>query len=973
RQSAAQQAKVFARHRRRHIVLATNVAETSLTVPGIRYVIDPGTARISRYSARSKVQRLPIEKVSRASADQRKGRCGRVAAGVCIRLYSEEDYLSRPEFTDPEIRRTHLASVILQLESLGLGHIDDFPFIDPPDPRQVSDGYRLLEELGAMDRDRRITDLGRRLAKLPVDPRLARMLLAGAESGCLSEVLVIASALSIQDPRERPLDRTAAADAAHARFADPRSDFLSLLNLWRFYEEQLRHLSRNQMRKLCRTSFLSHNRMREWRDIHAQLRGMLHDMGLATNEEEAGYEPIHRALLSGLVGQIGMLDEQGEYLGPRGMKFRIFPGSTVAAKPPKWIMAAELAETSRLYARMVAAIEPQWVLAAAPAHLLRRQWFDPHWSKRRGRVQACERVSLYGLVLEPRRRVDFAAIDRAETRRIFIEAALVRGELARLPRFLRRNQALIAELQELEHRSRRPDILVDEAALAAFYDERLPPEVHSADSLEKWLKQAGREADRLLLTRDDLLRGEAGVRDRDYPPELQAGALRLPLSYRFAPGEEEDGVSVTVPLAALNQLDPEPLEWLVPGLLEEKVTALIRTLPRPKRAPLAPAPDTAAAFCREAVPGAVALTRTLGDWIARHRGVRIATSDWRADRLPDHLRMNIRVMDDQGRLLAQGRELKALQAKLGERAQASFRHTAAWRLEREGITDWDFGPLPERVTGRSGGAELTGYPALVDEEQSVALRVVDTQAEARHLTHAGVRRLFMLVLAKRFAWLRRNLPGFERLALCYRELGDREELRSEILAAVAERAFMEGFESIRDEAAFRARLEQGRGELVAIANGLCALLLRILEPYRELHGRLNGALPPAWLAAAGDLQEQLWHLVYAGFVSATPPDRLKELPRYLEGMRVRLEKLPRNPARDAARQRELEPHWRRYAERIEALEAQGWLLTDEPELEKYRWMLEEYRVQLFAQELGTKIPVSPKKLEQQWARVTAAA
>ncbi len=973
RQSAAQQARVFAPHKRRHIVLATNVAETSLTVPGVRHVIDPGTARISRYSARSKVQRLPIEKISRASADQRKGRCGRVAAGVCIRLYSEEDYRSRPEFTDPEIRRTSLASVILQLESLRLGHIDDFPFIDPPDPRQVGDGYKLLEELGAVDRNRQITALGRRLAKLPVDPRLARMLLAGAEHGCLSEALVIISALSIQDPRERPLDRAAAADEAHARFADPRSDFLSLLNLWRFYEEQLRHLSRNQMRKLCRTSFLSHNRMREWRDIYAQLRGMLHDMGFATNAEEAGYEPIHRALLSGLIGQIGMLEEKGEYLGPRGMKFRIFPGSTVAGRPPKWIMAAELAETSRLYARMVAAIEPQWVLAAAPAHLLRRQWFEPHWSKRRGRVQAFERVSLYGLVLEPKRRLDFAAVDAAEARRIFIEAALVRGELQRPPAFLRRNQALIAELQELEHRSRRPDILVDEAALAAFYDERLPPEVNSAETLRQWLQEAGPGADRLLLTRQDLLRGEAGICERAYPPELAAGELRLPLSYRFAPGEEEDGVSVTVPLAALNQLDPAALEWLVPGLLEEKVTALLRALPKAKRARLVPVPETAAAFCREVEPDGRPLTAALGEWLARTRRVETGAADWRCDRLPDHLRMNVRVIDGRGRLLAQGRDLEALQSRLGEQAQRSFRHAAIWELEREGLTSWDFGPLPQQVTGRSGGAELTGYPALVDEEDSVALRVVDTAAEAHHLTHAGLRRLFMLGLAKRFAWLRRNLPGFERLALFYRELGGKEELREEILSAVAERAFMQDFEAIRDGEAFRARLERGRGELVGIANDLCGLLLRVLEPFHELHGELYGSLPPALLAAATDLQEQLWHLVYAGFVSATPPTRLEELPRYLRGMRVRLEKLRRDPGRDAARQRELEPYWRRYVERIEALEAEGWLLTDEPELETYRWLLEEYRIQLFAQELGTKMPVSPRRLEQQWQAVEAAA
>ena len=969
RQSVKEQARVFAPHQRRHIVLATNVAETSLTVPGIRYVIDPGTARISRYSPRTKVQRLPIEKVSQASADQRQGRCGRVAEGVCIRLYAEEDYQQRPAFTDAEIRRTSLAAVILQLEALGFGHIEDFPFIDPPEPRYINDGYKLLEELGAVDADRRLTPLGRRLARLPIDPRIARMLLAGAEENCLDEVLIIASALSIQDPRERPLDTPQAADEAHALTADEHSDFVGFLNLWHFYEERLKHTSRNQMRKLCRSRFLSHNRMREWRDIHSQLRGMVHDMGFSSNSDPATYEAIHRALLSGLLGNIGLLGERHEYTGARGIKFHIFPGSSLFKARPKWLMAAELAETARLYARTVAVIQPEWVVRVA-GHLLKRNWFEPHWEKRAGRVVAFEKVTLYGLVLIPQQKVHFGRIDPLEARRIFIEAALVRGELRRLPPFLRDNLALIEELEHLEHRSRRADILVDERCLFDFYAEHLPGNINSARDLERWLKRSPERGNVLLLRREDLLQDlETRVSDSDFPPELVLGGLKLRLEYHFAPGDPADGVTLNIPLAALNQVPAARLEWLVPGLLEEKMTGLIRALPKRLRVNFVPAPDFAAECRRQLRPCDQPLTECMAGILGRQKRIAIAPGDWRIERLPAHLRMNLRVRDGQGQVVAEGRDLEALRQGLAAQVQASFSAMPDWSIERHGLTDWDFSTLPEHVRAEAGGMELEGYPALVDEQESVSLVVVDTRDEARHQTHAGLRRLFMLNLAPRFNDLRRHLPGFEQMCLHYAPIGTRDELREDIVAAVAEQTLMQDFDAIRDPVAFKARCNDGCPELVGNANDICRILAPVLAAHHRLHQVLAGRIPLNRLQATADLREQLEHLVYPGFITATGGAHLKDLPRYLQGAERRLEKLDRDPGKDRPKQDALEPHWRPYAERVAMLETEGWRLSDVPELETYRWMLEEYRIQLFAQELGTRQPVSPQRLKQQWRRV----
>ncbi len=712
RLSAADQARVFRPHRGRRIVLATNVAETSLTVPGIRYVIDPGRARISRYSYRTKVQRLPIEPISQASANQRSGRCGRVSAGICIRLYSEDDYLARPRFTEPEIQRTSLASVILQMEALGLGRIDAFPFIDPPDPRYIRDGYKLLHELGAVDQRQRITPLGRRLARLPIDPRLGRMILAAGEEQCLSEVLVICAALSIQDPRERPFDKQQAADEQHRRFAAEGSDFLAYLRLWEYYRQQERHLSQNKLRKLCQREFLSYVRLREWRDIWSQLKTIAAELGLRANAQPAAGDAVHRALLSGLLANVGLKHENREYLGARNSRFHLFPGSSLGKQPPRWLMAAEIVETSKVYARTAARIEPQWIERVG-AHLLKRSYHHPHWEKRAGRVLAFERVTLYGLVVVAKRKVDYGPLDPQEARRIFICEALVAGELQTEAAFFRHNQALLEEIGQLEAKARRQDILVDEAVLEQFFDQRLPADIHSARQLEAWLKRDPEHDRRLRLERGELMRHDAtAVSGQRFPDQLVVGGVVLPLHYQLDPGREDDGVTATIPLPALAQLRPEPFEWLVPGLLEEKVTWLIKALPKRLRKHCVPAPHYARACIEAMTPGEGGLLASLSRQLRRIAGVDVSEDDWRLETMPAHLRMNFAVVDDQGRELARGRDLEQLQQRLREQAGQSFASLEHHPLERRGLTRWDFGELPESVTVSSGGLKLVGYPAL---------------------------------------------------------------------------------------------------------------------------------------------------------------------------------------------------------------------------------------------------------------------
>jgi ATP-dependent helicase HrpA len=968
RLTAAEQQRIFEPHARRHIVLATNVAETSLTVPGVRYVIDTGLARVSRYSPRTKVQRLPIERISRSSAEQRAGRCGRTAEGVCVRLYSEEDHLSRPAYTDPEIRRTNLAAVILQLESLGFGEVDEFPFLDPPEGRYINDAYTLLYELGAVDEARTLTALGRTLARLPVDPRIGRLIVAGHEGHCLTELLIVAAVLGIQDPREFPLDAREAATAAQAVFNDERSDFLWFVNFWNAYEEQARSLSKKRLAQWCREHYVSPARVREWRDTWNQLRELASGLKYRCNAAPADYAVVHRALLTGYLSQIAFRTDASEYLGTRGIKPAIFPGSAQFRRRPKWFVAAQIVETSRLYARNVAAVEPEWIERVG-AHLLKRSHSDPHWERRAGRVSAYEKSTLLGLTIASGRRVDFGRINPAEARDIFIREALVNGEFDTDARFFARNRALLEELRIFEHKARRLDILADEQAIFDFYDQRIPENVCERRTFERWLREAERaDPDLLLIPREYLLRGEpvtAGL----FPDQLRIGELDLALSYRFEPGHEEDGVTVSVPLLALTQLSPEPFEWLVPGLIKEKLGLLLRSLPKTQRRALVPIPQFVER-CLENLPfRGGSLRAGLARLLAETAGVRPNTADFRSEVLPEHLVMRFRVLDEQGRVLAAGRDLEELQRRLGGTVRESFAKSAGWEPRPGRITRWDFGDLPATVLLERAGTKVTGYPALEDLGDAVRLCVVDTAARASALSHAGLRRLYMLELNAQVKYLRQNLPDFQKMSLLFAPIGKAEILREDIVAAVFDRVFLAdpGLPAGQEE--FRRRREQGRAQVVPAANALCAQVLECLERAQQLRQRLVALDRPAWREALADVRAQAQALVYPGFVSATPPERFGHLARYLKAAIARLDKLAREPARDKQRAEQLRPHLQRYAEYCRGPRADA---VSAP-LQAYRWMLEEFRVSLFAQELGTATAVSAARLDREWQSLAATS
>ena len=968
RLSAAEQNKVFQPHKGRRIVLATNVAETSLTVPGIRFVIDTGLARISRYSHRAKVQRLPIEPVSQASANQRAGRCGRVSAGVCVRLYSEEDFAGRPPFTAPEIQRSNLAAVILQMEVLGLGEVECFPLIDPPDSRLVKDGYQTLQELGAVDEARRLLPLGRDLARLPVDPRIGRMILAARQEQCLSEVLIIAAALAVQDARERPLEAQQAADQKHGRFADQRSDFLAYLKLWEHYHEQARHLSNNKLRKYCRENFLSYVRLQDWRDIHSQLLGLLKPMGYRLNQQPADYAPIHRALLSGLLGNIGSKGEERDYLGARGSKFHIFPGSALFKKAPKWLVAAELVETTRLYARIVAKIEPEWVEQLAP-HLVKHHYFDPHWEKSQQAVMGYERVSLYGLPLIPRRKVHYGRIDPKLSRELFIRGALVAGEYDTRAPFFAHNQAAIRDVEEMEHKARRRDILVDEQTLFEFYYERIPVDVCDGRSFERWRKQAERDDPKLLLLTKDYLmqRRAAEVSIEQFPDHLDVSGMRLPLSYHFEPGHSLDGVTLTVPLALLNQLPPERLQWLVPGLLRDKIIALLKGLPKALRRNFVPAPNFADACLQSVTPEEGALHQVLTRQLLRMTGVTVPSDAWQEAALPPHLRMNIKVVAADGEtVIAMGRDLARLRSEQGEQAAATFAQLPSSDFERDLVTEWDFGDLPEQVEFQRHGMSLIGYPALVEEDNGVALRLLDSPAKAEGALRGGVRRLYMLQARERIKYLEKNLPGIQEMCLHYAGVGDCAALKADLITAIAEQAFLADRSVPRSAKQFEELKEAGLTRLIPVANELCAWVAETLALHHALAKRLKGAVKPAWLKSLGDIQEQLRHLIYPGFVTATPYGQLRHLSRYLKAVELRLAKLEQHARRDAPLLAQLMPLWQAYWRRAEKQRKLG---IADPTLEEYRWLLEELRVSLFAQELKTAVPVSVKRLQRQWTAI----
>jgi ATP-dependent helicase HrpA len=1013
RQGPAEQAKVFQAHGRRRVVLATNVAETSLTVPGIHYVIDPGFARISRYSHRSKVQRLPVERISQASANQRKGRCGRVASGICIRLYDEDSFAARAEFTEPEIRRTNLAAVILQMKLLGFGAIEAFPFLDPPDAKLISDGYRTLEELAAIDADGRLTPLGKQLARLPVDPRIGRMLLAASGHNCLSELLVIAAALSVQDPRERPLDKQQSADEIHATFRHEDSDFLGFLNLWQFLEKERKELSRNKFQKLCRQHFLSWNRVQEWRDIHTQLREQLRELGHKENETEGTYEEVHRALLTGLLGNIGLKDEQREYQGARGSRFYIHPSSALFGTSPKWIVCAERVETTRHYGRTAAKVQPGWIEDAGK-HLIKRSYAEPHWQSKSGQVAAFETVTLFGVTLASRRRVNYGPINPAEAREVFIRFGLAEGDFETRAPFWRHNAELIEYVRHLEAKSRRRDILVDEEAIYAFYAQRVPSGIYSKPQFEAWLRKAVQKEPKLLhMQMRDVMRHDAAeITAQRFPDSLRVGATALPLEYHFDPGHAADGVTLVVPLPLINQLAPERLEWLVPGLLEERITALLRGLPKQTRKAFVPIPDTAARVAARLEPSDRPLIQAVAELLKDLTGVQVPESAWDESAIPEHLRMKVRLVDEGGRAVATGEDLMALKRSHGGAGGASFARAAApqWGhdLEREGIVRWDFGTLPEHVDTERAGIRMRGYPALVDEKDSVALRVLDSEASAEAAMRGGLRRLIMLTLGADLRYLRRNLPGLDRMRLQYakapvpadaaarRQSGEGQsgsrddlsgqsggagspaaaqggrksgnarspaDLSDELVALILDETFVEGQPPLHDQAAFEARIAANKGRMIETANQVCALAAEILDAYQVLRKRLAGITQINWMPSVMDMRAQLDRLVFRGFLQQIPLARLRHYPRYLKAAGQRADKLTLAAGRDQDRIREMAPLIAKWQERSAAAQAAG---RDDPRLEEIRWMLEELRVSLFAQQLGTAYPVSVKRIEARW-------
>ena len=996
RLSAQEQERVFKTSNARRIVLATNVAETSLTVPGIRYVVDAGTARVKRYSYRNKVEQLQIEPIAQSAANQRAGRCGRVAAGVCIRLYDEQDYLQRPKFTEPEILRSSLASVILRMKSLRLGNVEQFPFIEPPLGRAIADGYQLLQELGAVDEAQELTDLGRQLTRLPMDPRVGRMILAGRDHQCLREILIIAAALSVQDPRDRPIDVQAAADAAHKKFADEKSEFISYLKIWTWFEEAIAQKQSNrQLNEQCRSQFLSQLRLREWRDVHSQLLTIVREQGWRINELPATYEQLHLALLTGLLGNVGYkADDEPHYLGARGIRFYLWPGSSLLKKAGRWVMGGELVDTSRLYARTLAQIQPEW-LEKVGAHLLKKSWGDPRWEKKSGQVSAYERATLYGLVVYSQRRIDFGKINPQQAREIFIRSALVDGDFETRAPFFAHNQKLIREIENLEHKSRRLDVLVDEELIAAFYDKLIPQDVHHAVGFERWLRKASATDPKILyLSRDDLMRHEAaGVTTDLFPKLMRHAGIEMTLTYHFEPGSLRDGVTLAVPLYALNQISAARCEWLVPGMLKEKVHLLLKSLPQKLRRNCVPLPDYAAGFCdRVHAAKKFGMGSLLDAVIADVRTqttVMVRTADFKIETLPAHHFMNFKVIDEHGRQLDMGRNLAALQAEFGTQAREQFQKIAEQAAPVEAIagsdalsatatdtgstvaakpgtagpagfqnlTTWSFDALPELLEIQRGKQTLIGFPALVDRVTHCDLEVFDDPNEAAVIHLAGLRRLFALQLKEQLKYPEKNVPGLQQMSMQFMALGSQEELREQIIQAGLSRACLQ-LPLPSNAAEFNQRRDEGKARLNLLVNEIARLVGQILGEYHTLPKKLQSLKSHA--AAQADMQSQLQALIHKRFVAETAHTQLAYFPRYLKAMQIRMDKLRADPARDTR----LMTEWQQAAtpwQRAMKGGAQG-----DPKMQEFRWMLEELRVSLFAQELKTPMPVSVKRLQKVW-------
>jgi ATP-dependent helicase HrpA len=1007
RLSAAEQDEVFKPHGAPRIVIATNVAETSLTVPGIRYVIDAGLARVKRYSYRSKVEQLQIEAISQAAANQRAGRCGRVADGICIRLYDEKDFAGRPRFTDPEILRSSLAGVILRMKSLNLGAVEDFPFLEPPPGKAIADGYALLSELGAVDDDNELTPIGRELAHLPLDPRVGRMILEARERQSLAEVLIIASALSGQDVRDRPIDQQQNADAKHKPFDDEKSEFVGTVKLWHWIEEgrgshghkeggDTHKLSNRQQEQRLREHFISVRRVREWRDIHSQLLTVVKDNGWRLNTTPATYEQVHLALLAGLLGNIGLKAEDDEYyLGARGIRFWKHPGANLSKKPGRWLMAAELVETTRLFGRGLAAIEPQWIERIG-GHLLKKQLLEPHWEKKAAEVVALERATLYGVPIYSGRRINFARIDPVLSREIFIREALVSGEWeSKLP-FLAHNARLMREVEALEHKSRRQDVLVDDALIAAFYEQHVPAECVSGETFERWYRKASPGDPNLLkLTREALMRHEAaGVTSENFPRVVRLGGIDCAVDYLHEPGNANDGMTVTVPVYALNQVSDERCEWLVPGMLHAKVVALLKSLHQKPRARLVPLPESAQTFCGQRAFAQGGLIDTVLAFVKERTQLPIVRADFKLETLSPHLFMNLRVIDEHGRQLGIGRNLAALKSDLGAQARGAFQALAGLKVSHgvptshphpglppsrekeqelssetvksapaETFTAWSFGELPELMEVKKGGQSMVGFPALVDKGAHVEIEVFDEPDLAARRHRAGLRRLFALQLKEPLKYLEKNIPDLQRMAAQFMALGTLEELREQIVAVAMDRAFLA--EPLpADAKTFAARLEQGRARLNLIAQEVARAVAAVLLEYANAQRKLKDSKPPKDIA--DDAAAQLQRLVGKRFVIETPWPALNHLPRYLRALVMRLDKVRAEPARDMQRLAELRPIEQRFARRV--ADARG---APDARLDEFRWLLEELRVSLFAQELRTPQPVSVKRLEKIWAQLSS--
>ncbi len=992
RLSIEDQQKIFKSHSSRRIVLATNVAETSLTVPGIKYVIDAGLARVNRYSPRAKVEQLQIEKISQAAAKQRAGRCGRVSNGICVRLYSEQDFDGRPEFTEPEILRSSLASVILRMAALKLGDVTEFPFIEAPSSRLVTDGYQLLQELGAVDAQRRITETGLQLARLPLDPRVGRMILAAKREGCLNEILIIASVLSIQDPRERPMDKREAADNAHAKFAGEGSDFMSYLKLWDVFDNALKTKKSNKdLLNQCHSNFLSFLRLKEWRELHGQIKQITDEMEFKLNDKEANYEQIHKALLAGLLGNIGFKDgDSDSYAGARGIRFHIAPGSTLKKTRPKWVIAAELVDTTKLYARCVAKIEPDWIEPLARG-LTESQYSDPRWDRKMGMVNAWERVSLYGLTIIPKRRVHYGPINPTESREIFIREALANGEFDTRAPFFIANERLIAEVEELEHKARRQDVLVDEHQLFAFYDAKIPADIFQAATFEKWREEAEKLNPKLLyLTRDDLMRhGADAITAVQFPEKLTLDGVEISLKYRFEPNHALDGVTATIPLALLNQLNPVQTEWLVPGMLREKLTYLIKALPKTFRRVCVPVPEfvtgflqyieqnPSSSFRRKSESSDVtiktldsdfrrndsyheSLLETLAAYITRKTTLKISVDDW-VEETPAHLLMNFSVIDDAGRELAMGRDWNMLKKQLGSAAQLTFRN-ASPDIEKDGLKQWDFGDLPETLSFERDGLKVTGYPALEDNGDSVSVKLFDTEHEAVINHRKGICRLMRFELKEQMKQLEKSLPNFNQYALLLRNIVSVDDLREDMLMAIADRAFIGEDDLPRTNDAFMKLKQRARTRLPAVTQAVVRQVQAVATEYQLLTAQ-QAKMPATVNRLKKDVEQQIGLLVYKNCFHQTPWEQLQHVPRYVKALRLRIEKQPANPDRDGKNAASVGLLWQKWVEEVGKHEK---LAGPSEELLNFRWLIEELRVSLFAQELKTPFPVSIKRLEKIW-------